>query len=398
MKNGGSENGDGTVVVVDLSTNTPIAEELLDSNASPEGIVFAGNKVFVAGRGDMYIVDVSNPANPSFIGTSGVAERELVASPDGAWVYAEDNAVRVSDNADFTTGDFSGERGVAINPAGTRLFSTDEDDSVRVVTVTPGNPPTTTFLQDITDATQSESYGIDLTDDGTRGVVSFRGSDTVRIFDPVNLTFIGSPIDMQFGVGTGMIFGSEPKQLVISHAAATPTASPTPSPTPSLEPTQIEPSATCFHDEGDDDIWGDTDDEQDEENSDDPPQNGEADAEAQNGEEDFDHDMEPDDCWPPHPATPSATPTDTPSPTPSPSQTPQEDQAAQLTADANCDNAVNPFDALAVVLFVSGSDAGCTGLHNGSGFSGDADCNGAVDTVDAVNILRQSAGLSAVAC
>ncbi|MEX0800810.1 MAG: beta-propeller fold lactonase family protein [Dehalococcoidia bacterium] len=241
MKNGGSENGDGTVAVAELPSGDVIAEEILDSAASPEGIVVTpdGNKVYVAARGAMYVVDVSDPANPSFTGTSGVAERELVVSPDGEWVYADNNAVRTSDDTAFATGDSSGERGIAISPDGLQLFSTDETDDVWVVDVTPGDPPTTAFLQDIQDVTQSESYGVDLTDEGDRGLVSFRGSNTVRIFDVATLSFIGPVIDMQFDPGTGTIFGSEPKQLVISH-----TIQPTPTPTPTPEPGAATPTAT----------------------------------------------------------------------------------------------------------------------------------------------------------
>ena len=220
MKNGGDENGDGTVVVVDLPSGVVVAEAILDGDASPEGIAVTpdGQKVYVAGRGDMYIVDVSTPSSPGPFAKSGDAERELVVSPDGAWVYAENNAVRTSDDAAFVTGDFSGERGIAISPDGLTLFSTDQNNFVKVVAITPGTPPTTAFVQNIQDVTQSESYGIDLTDEGDRGVVSFRNSDTVRIFDTATLSFIGSVIPMQFD--SGEIEGSEPKQLVISHTLA----------------------------------------------------------------------------------------------------------------------------------------------------------------------------------
>ena len=240
MKNGGSENGDGTVVSVELPSGDILAEEILDASASPEGIVVTpdGNKVYVGARGDMYIVDVSDPSNPNFTGTTGVAERELVVSPDGAWVYADDNVVRTSDDTAFAVSEFSGERGVAISPDGLTLFSTDEDSSVKVVDVTPGNPPDTAFNQDITDGTLFDSYGIDLTDEGDRGVVSFRSSDAVRIFDTATLSFTGSPILMEFGEGEGTIFGSEPKQLVITHTIQ-PEPTPTPTPVPSLTPTAV---------------------------------------------------------------------------------------------------------------------------------------------------------------
>jgi len=247
MKNGGSENGDGTVVSVELPSGDILAEEILDANASPEGIVVTpdGQKVYVGARGEMYVVDVSNPASPSFTGTTGVAERELVVSPDGAWVYADDNVVRTSDDTAFAVADVAGERGIAISPDGLTLFSTDEDSSVKVSDVTPGNPPDTAFNQDITDVTQSESYGIDLTDEGDRGVVSFRGSDAVRIFDTATLSFVGPVIDMAFDPGTGTIFGSEPKQLVITHTIQpepTPTPTPEPTATPTLAPIQLPPT------------------------------------------------------------------------------------------------------------------------------------------------------------
>ncbi|MFQ5462150.1 MAG: beta-propeller fold lactonase family protein, partial [Phycisphaerae bacterium] len=128
MKNGGSENGDGTVVVVDLPAGTVVAEAVLDGNASLEGIVVTpdGQKVYAAGRGNMYIVDVSAPATPVFLGTSGNASRELVVSPSGEWVYANNNAVRTSDDVAVATGAFSGGRGIDISPDERFLYSTSE--------------------------------------------------------------------------------------------------------------------------------------------------------------------------------------------------------------------------------------------------------------------------------
>jgi DNA-binding beta-propeller fold protein YncE len=245
MKNGGEENGDGTVAVVNLPSGDIVAEAILDESASPEGIVVTpdGTQVYVAGRAGMYVVNVSDPSNPSFTGIPGDAGRELVVSPDGNWVYALDNAVRTSDNTGFFTGDSSGQRGIAISPDGLTLFGTDENDYVRVVDVTPGNPPTTAFDQDIEDADQSESYGIDLTTEGDRGVVSFRYSDTVRIFDTATLSFIGPVIPMLFEDNEG----SEPKQLVITNTIQ---PSPTPSPSASPEPEQAAAPAAALPNTG----------------------------------------------------------------------------------------------------------------------------------------------------
>ena len=219
MKNGGSENGDGTVAVIDLPAGNIVTEIILDSSASPEGIVVSpdGSRVYVSGRGSMYVV---NTVDLTFVGTAGVADRELVVSPDGAWVYADDNAVRTSDNTAFDTGDWSNERGITITPDGLTLFSTNEGNSVRVVDITPGNPPVTTFSEDMV-AEGGESYGIDLTDEGDRGAVSFRRgeSETVYLFNAATRSFYGAPIPMEFDTGEGIIiYGDDPTQLVISHS------------------------------------------------------------------------------------------------------------------------------------------------------------------------------------
>ena len=221
MKNGGSN---GTVVVVDLPGGIVVKEVILDSNASPEGIVVTpdGQKVYVAGRGSMYMVDVSTPAAAAPGLPVGLAERELVVSPDGAWVYANNNAVRTSDDAAFGTGESSEERGIAISPDGRFLYSTRRNSVVKVVEVDlSGGTPVTTLVTNIEDVTmnQFQSYGIDLTDQGLLGVVSFRGSNMVRIFDAKMFAFIGQPILMQFTApGQDPISGRSPRQLVIAHA------------------------------------------------------------------------------------------------------------------------------------------------------------------------------------
>lgn len=223
MKNGGGEEGNGTVVVVELPSGNIVAEVVLDSSASLEGIVVTpdGTKVYTAGRGDMYVVDVSTPTSPSFLGTSGDAGRELVVTPGGDWVFANGNAVSTVDDTAVNTGDFSGERGITITPDGRFLYSTNESNNVRVVEISlVEGSLQTTLVTDIVDSSivQRYAYGIDLTDDGSRGVVSFRGSDTIRIFDTQSNTFIGAPIPMEFTTCNDTIFGTGPRQLVIAHS------------------------------------------------------------------------------------------------------------------------------------------------------------------------------------
>ncbi|MFQ5462045.1 MAG: hypothetical protein ACE5E5_05395 [Phycisphaerae bacterium] len=87
------------------------------------------------------------------------------------------------------------------------------------ITMDAGLPVTTAVLE-ITDSAnpQSGAYGIDLNDAGDLGVVSFRGSDSIRVFDPVEMVFLGSAIPMEFTACNGsVVFGDQPKQLVIEH-------------------------------------------------------------------------------------------------------------------------------------------------------------------------------------
>lgn len=225
MKNGGSENGDGTVVFVDLPSGNIVTEVILDSLASPEGIAISpdGNRLYVGARTSrIYVVDV--PTQSHFADAPGISTRELVVSPDGQYVFARNGAVRASNNAVHEVVPlnlFLGERGIVISPDGSRLFSVDEGNNIAVHSVDrSGTNPVVTLVTNITSATESGAYGIDLTADGSLGLVSFRGRDTVQLFNPTTLEFIGAPILMQFGSQ----FGNEPKQLVIVDLAGSPCA------------------------------------------------------------------------------------------------------------------------------------------------------------------------------
>jgi len=227
MKNGGSEHGDGTVVFVDLPSGNIVKEVILDSAASPEGIAISpdGKRLYVGARTSrIYIVDV--PTQSYFADAPGVATRELVVTPDGQFVFARNSAVRASDNPiheviNLGLSPFLGERGIVISPDGTRLFSVDEGNNVAVHSVDrSGTNPVVALVTNITTSTESQAYGIDLTADGSLGLVSFRGSDSVRIFSTATLDWVGPAIPMQFGAQTG----NEPKQLVIVDLAGSPCA------------------------------------------------------------------------------------------------------------------------------------------------------------------------------
>lgn len=218
MKNGGGEAGDGAVVLVDLATGG-IREVPLGSAASPEGVVVSpdGRYVFVAGRGGMYAVDAVRGAS---LGAVGRASRELVATPDGGWVLAADNAVSVPDMTAHTLPlQFPG-RGMAITPEGARVFATDEGRLWAYEIDVQADPIDVRDLGEVTDPVgppQRGAYGVDIAPDGSVGMVSWRWSESVQVFDPNTLEMLGAPISTRTATD-----GGEPKQLVIVAGAVPP--------------------------------------------------------------------------------------------------------------------------------------------------------------------------------
>ena len=122
---------------------------------------------------------------------------------------------------------------------------------------------------------------------------------------------------------------------------------------------------------------------------------------------------------PPPTATPTQTPTPTPTPaqTPTPTSTPTPIPTAAPTptptqppggspADLDCDGKVTSIDALQLLRFSAGlpveQNNPCPNLGTaigGGGLMGDVDCNGSVNAADAVVILRIASGMqSGLAC
>jgi galactose oxidase-like protein/glyoxal oxidase-like protein len=105
--------------------------------------------------------------------------------------------------------------------------------------------------------------------------------------------------------------------------------------------------------------------------------------------------------------TPAQTPTPTPTPSPTATPTPTPTQPpAGSPADLDCDGKVTSIDALQLLRFTAGlpveqSDP-CPNLGTGiggGGLMGDVDCNGLINAADAVVILRIASGLqSGLAC
>ena len=100
-------------------------------------------------------------------------------------------------------------------------------------------------------------------------------------------------------------------------------------------------------------------------------------------------------------ATPEPTPTATPGPTetPGPSVTPTGTPSGKaLFGDVNCDGSVDALDALAILRFTAGlpplaQQEPCPDVGAAGAIPGDLDCDGDVDAVDALAVLRHVAAL-----
>ncbi len=236
MKNGGSDGDNaGGIVAVDLTDDSVIAEILTHISGTPEGIAVTpdGSKVYVAGRNGLFAFDATNL---TFIGEVGNAGRELVISPDGAWVYAANNIIRTADDTAFPTTFTMVSRGGVITPDGAHIFGSS---GLRISDITAGDPPVVTDGGTFGDSLMSSGYGIDLTDEGDLGLVStdsFIGK--VRLFRtdgsgaPAAVVedtalapaaggipvFDGDPVTMEIDAGEGSVIGSGARQLVIAHS------------------------------------------------------------------------------------------------------------------------------------------------------------------------------------
>jgi hypothetical protein len=93
--------------------------------------------------------------------------------------------------------------------------------------------------------------------------------------------------------------------------------------------------------------------------------------------------------------TPAPTATPTPTPTSGPSETPG---AKRLQGDVQCDGDVDSVDALQQLRDVASLETfqedGCPAIGVAGAVFGDVDCDGDVDSVDALKVLRHVAALS----
>jgi len=133
---------DGTVSVIDTSTNSVVATVQVGS--SPKGVAVnpAGTRVYVANAGS---------SNVSVIDTSTNSVIATVAI--GSLPFA-----------------------VAVNPTGTRVYVTNNSDHVSVIDTSNNSVMTTVTVG-------NEPAGVAVKPDGTRGYVVNGGSDNVSVID-----------------------------------------------------------------------------------------------------------------------------------------------------------------------------------------------------------------------
>jgi hypothetical protein len=101
--------------------------------------------------------------------------------------------------------------------------------------------------------------------------------------------------------------------------------------------------------------------------------------------------------------TPVPTPTPTPSPVPTPTPTPAPTAPPTAFGNVDCGGGINSIDALKVLRYSAGLSVsqapgcpliGVEPVPQSGGLQGDVDCNGPVNSIDALKLLRYAAGLS----
>jgi YVTN family beta-propeller protein len=205
-----ANSSDNTVSVIDASTNKVVGNPIAVGNR-PTGVAVnpTGTRAYVANdySGNVSVIDV---ATNKVVGTIENGAYNLIVNPSGTLLYlagggrvqaisastntAVGNAVAVAAPGSLGCPGVSG--GVAINPAGTRLYVTtidcrldswvtpggvsviDTQQGVTLTSITVGNYPT----------------GIVLNPAGTRAYVTNWASGTISVIDTATNTTIGSPI------------------------------------------------------------------------------------------------------------------------------------------------------------------------------------------------------------
>jgi YVTN family beta-propeller protein len=188
--------GSGTVNVINTATNTVINTISVGSSSLPRGVAFnpSGTLAYVAndGAGTVNVINVATNTVVNTI-TVGSSPFGVAFSPSGTYAYVANygsgtvSVINVATNTvtnTITVG--SSPQGVAFSPSGALAYVTNYgSDTVSVI-----NPATNTVISTITVGTAPR--GVAFTPSGTIAYVINSGSDTVSVINVATNTIINT--------------------------------------------------------------------------------------------------------------------------------------------------------------------------------------------------------------
>jgi len=185
--------GSNSVVVIDTLNNTVMTTVDLPAPAQPQGVAVTpdGTRAYVANLGTNTVSVIDTSSN-TVVATVGVGfPRGVAINPDGTHAYVTRGSfVAVIDTSTntvvhtITVG--SGSWGLAVNPAGTRVYVANEDSNNVSVIDTSNNTVMATV------PVGSVPYTVAVTPDGTRAYVTNGLSNTVSVIDTSNNTVVAT--------------------------------------------------------------------------------------------------------------------------------------------------------------------------------------------------------------
>ena len=187
--------GDGTVSVIDTTTNTVVAT-VVTGVLSIEGLAVSpdGTRVYVANcdSDSVSVIDTATNTVGVTIAVGTFAEG-VALNPSGTRVYVtnrfSDDVSVIDTTSNTVTATISagtGPYGVAVNPAGTRVYVANSgSDSVSVIDTATDTVVTTVSL-----GAGASPTGVAVTPDGTRVYVAARDLDNVWVIETAGNTVI----------------------------------------------------------------------------------------------------------------------------------------------------------------------------------------------------------------
>ncbi len=210
------------VSVIDTASNLVVATVALGSNPQNLAVTPDGGRVYVT-QPFASMVRVIDTSNNAVVASVPVANAwGIAAHPDGSRIYVTTDAsvgvvsaIEVASNSVIATIPAAAfPRGVAVNPAGTRVYVAnlggqlqsglsviDASNNTLVTTIELGLSP----------------YGVAVSPDGTRVYVSNNGSSTVSVVDATTNTLIGD-FSVAPASPTGIGVSADNTSVYVAHS------------------------------------------------------------------------------------------------------------------------------------------------------------------------------------